>query len=254
MEIRLVRSATLIVKLGDHRLLVDPMLGPAGSMPPVEDTANPRRNPLVGLPFGEEELEHLLRRIDAVLVTHTHKDHWDATAVSLIPKGTPVFCQPEDEARILSDGFRDVRPVAREVTWEGLRLTRTGGRHGTGDIGRAMAPASGFVLGARGEPFLYIAGDTIFCPEVEEALLRHRPDVTVVNAAGARFLTGDPIVMTAEDVVSVCCVLPTTRVIAVHMEALNHCFLTREQLRETLRREELLDRVEIPEDGASIGL
>jgi L-ascorbate metabolism protein UlaG (beta-lactamase superfamily) len=58
--------------------------------------------------------------------------------------------------------------------------------------------------------------------------------------------------MTAEDVVRVCLVLPTTRVIAVHLEALNHCPLTRDELREKLREEGLLQQVEIPEDGAVI--
>ena len=203
MEITLVRSATLMVSLGGRTLLVDPMLGTAGSMPPVEDTANPRRNPLVELPFGQEELAHLLGRIDVVLVTHTHKDHWDPAAVRLIPKETPVMCQPVDEEHTRGDGFAEVLPVETSLDWRGIEIVRTSTRHGTGEIGRRMAPVSGFVLRAEDEPFLYIAGDTIFCPEVEVALEEHRPDVTVVNAAGARFLTGDPIVMTAEDVVSV---------------------------------------------------
>jgi L-ascorbate metabolism protein UlaG (beta-lactamase superfamily) len=76
--------------------------------------------------------------------------------------------------------------------------------------------------------------------------------VTIVNAGAARFLSGDPIVMTADDVVRVCRVLPTTRVIAVHLEALNHCPLTRDELQQKLREEGLLRRVEIPEDGATI--
>ena len=252
MKIRLLRSATLVVSLAGRELLVDPMLGPAGSMPPVENTANRRRNPLVSLPFDEGALDRVVAETDAALVTHIHRDHWDPAAVDLIPKVTPVLCQPEDEARIRADGFEDVRPVAESLTWEGVEVTRTAGRHGKGEIGRRMAPVSGFVLRAPGEPTLYVAGDTIFCPEVEEALAVYRPDVTVVNAAGARFLTGDPIIMTAEDVVRVCESLPRTRVVAVHMEALNHCFLTREQLRETLRREGLSERVAVPEDGATI--
>ncbi|MGH2530861.1 MAG: MBL fold metallo-hydrolase [Thermomicrobiales bacterium] len=252
MQIQLIRSATLVIALGGRTILVDPMLSPAGAMDPIANTPNPRRNPLVELPFDNAELDRLLARIDAVLVTHTHRDHWDARAVDLIPKQTPVFCQPEDEAKIRGDGFSNVRPVVDELTWDGIALTRTGGQHGTGETGRMMAPVSGFVLRAAREPTLYVAGDTIWCPEVADVLHRLHPDVTVVNAAGARFLTGDPIVMTAEDVVRVCRALPTTRVIAVHLEALNHCLLTRADLRETLRVEGLLDHVVIPEDGETV--
>jgi len=254
VQIQLIRSATLVVSFAGHTLLVDPMLGPAGSMDPIENTPNLRRNPLVELPFNAETLQRLLARIDAVLVSHTHRDHWDPAAIELLPKRMPILCQAEDAARIRTDGFAEVLPIDTRLVWRNIELIRTGGRHGTGEIGRDMAPVSGFVLRAAGEGTLYIAGDTIFCPEVEEVLLENRPDVTVVNAGAARFLIGDPIVMTAEDVVRVCRTLLTTRVIAVHMEALNHCPLTRNELREKIREEGLLSRVEVPEDGASIAV
>src|SRR5215212_7732854 len=252
VQIQLIRSATLVVSFAGHTLLVDPMLGSAGSMDPLENTPNSRRNPLVELPFDAQTLDNLLARIDAVLVTHTHRDHWDPRAIELLPKRMPILCQPEDAARIRSDGFAEVLPIDARRMWRDIELIRTGGRHGTGEIGRQMAPVSGFTLRAAGEGTLYIAGDTIFCPEVEEALLENRPDVTVVNAGAARFLVGDPIVMTAQDVVRVCLTLPTTRVIAVHLEALNHCPLTRDELKEKLREEGLLQQVDIPEDGAVI--
>ena len=82
-------------------------------------------------------------------------------------------------------------------------MSRTGGRHGTGEIAEMLAPVSGFVLRAEGEPTVYVAGDTIWCDEVRAALDEHAPDVVVVNASGARFTEGDPIVMTAEDVATV---------------------------------------------------
>jgi L-ascorbate metabolism protein UlaG (beta-lactamase superfamily) len=86
-------------------------------------------------------------------------------------------------------------------------------------------------------------------PEVEEALYAQEPDVVVVNAGAARFLEGGPITMTAEDVVRVYCALPDARVVAVHMEAINHCLLTRDGLEEELRQEGLSDRVKVPVDG-----
>jgi L-ascorbate metabolism protein UlaG (beta-lactamase superfamily) len=249
VRIRFIRHATFVFEADGLKIMVDPMLAPAGAAEPVANTPNQRRNPLVDLPFDDEETRALLDEIDAVLVTHTHNDHWDGSARDLIPKQTPILCQPEDEDKIRTAGFRQVKPVDDDLEWRGLRLTRTGGQHGTGEIGRRMAPVSGFVVRNEGSPGLYIAGDAIWCPEVEEALGTYSPDVVVVNAGAARFLEGDPITMTAEDVGRVCRALPDARVVAVHMEAINHCLLTRAELEDELRKESLAKRVKIPADG-----
>ena len=111
-------------------------------------------------------------------------------------------------------------------------------------MAKQMAPVSGFVLRAGKEPRLYIAGDTIWCAEVRDALKKNDPEVIVVNAGAAQFLQGDPITMTADDVLRVADAAAQADVIAVHMEAINHCLLTREQLRA-----KTLDRVRIPTDG-----
>jgi len=249
MRIRFVRHATFVFEAGGLRVMVDPVLAHAGASDPVANTPSQRRNPLVDLPFGDEGTLALLEETDAVLVTHTHNDHWDGRARDLIPKQTPVLCQPEDWEKISTAGFQRVRPVEDCLEWRGLSFTRTGGRHGTGEVGRRMAPVSGFVVRADGSSALYVAGDTIWCPEVEEALDAHEPDVVVVNAGAARFLEGGPITMTTEDVVMVCCALPDARVVAVHREAINHCLLTRDELEEELHQEGLSERVKIPVDG-----
>ena len=235
MKIRLIRHATLVIELDGKRLLVDPQLDPAGARPPIDNTPNPRPNPLVELPIPAAEV---LAGIDAILVTHLHRDHLDATAEELLPRRLPVFCQPEDLVRLRELGF-DARPVIAPVQWQGLSIHRTAVRHGTGAIGDRMAPASGYVIGP-----LYIAGDSIWCDEVEEAIGRHSPRVAVVNAGAARFLTGDPIVMDAAGVAEVARRVP--EVVAVHMEAVNHCLLTRAELRQAV------PGVHVPEDGAEL--
>jgi len=253
MQIQLLRHATLVITLGEVRLLVDPMLSPAGTMDPVANAANQRRIPLVDLPIGEAGLGQLLAGVDGVVVTHTHRDHWDARAAQLIAKETPILCQPEHAGRIREAGFTRVLPIEQAYAWQALQITRIGGRHGTGQIGQQMGPVSGFVIRAASEPGLYIAGDTIWCEEVAAALEAHRPDVTVVNTGAAQFLTGGPITMTAGDVIEVCDALPSIRVVAVHMEAINHCLLSRAGLREALRAAGKLDRVSIPQDGELLG-
>ena len=251
MRLRLIRHATLLIGLAGRRVLVDPQLDPAEARPPVEHTPNPRRNPLCELP-GPAEV--LVRGLDAVLVTHLHRDHFDDTAANLLAKDLPLFCQPPDEGVLRDRGFSDVRPVDDRLDWDGVTITRTGGRHGTGEMAERLGPVSGFVLAAPGEPVLYVAGDTVWADEVRAALDAHRPDAVVVNAGAARLDTGGPITMTDDDVVAVARYAPDATVVAVHFEAVNHCLQARADLHQRLHDEGLADRVAVPEDGAEVPL
>jgi L-ascorbate metabolism protein UlaG (beta-lactamase superfamily) len=249
MQIHFLRHATFILKFNNVQLLVDPMLSPANSMNPIPGAASNKRIPMVELPLSAVELSTVLSQISAVLVSHRHQDHWDAHAKGLLSKDIQIFCQPADEARIKADGFRNVTPIQSEHIWEGITFHRTGGRHGTGETGKRMGAVSGFVMTAKDEPTLYIAGDTILCPEVTDTLQKHTPDVVLVNAGGTRFLTGGPITMTSEDVAAVCRSISSALIVAVHMETVNHCVETREDLRGFLENEHLLEQVLIPADG-----
>lgn len=213
------------------------MLDDVGARPPIENTANPVRNPTVPLPFPAEEV---VRGLDAVLVTHRHRDHLDARAEALLPRDVPVFCQPEDDEALRELGL-DARPVADELEWGGLRIARTPARHGHGAVGDALGPVSGYVLDD-----LYLAGDTVWYDGVAETIERHGPRVAVVNAAGAEFLEGGLIVMGVDDVREVVARVPV--VVAVHLEALNHCHLTRSALRAAV------PRLLVPEDGETLEL
>ena len=171
--------------------------------------------------------------VKAVLVTHTHRDHWDAAAVERIPKTLPLLGQPEDEEKFRAQGFTNIHPIKQSYKWNGITFNRTAGQHGTGEIGRKMGPVSGFVLEAQGEP----------------TVRAFQARVTVVNTGAAQFLQGDPITMTADCVVSVCRSAPNAQVVAVHMEAINHCLLTRADLAFQLEAARVIQQVAIPNDG-----
>ena len=199
MRVQLVRNAALLIDSSHGRILVDPMLRAAGTSPPIENTPNPKPNPLVELPMPIEEV---LDGVDLCIVTHLHRDHFD----DLVPLDLPILTQPESADELRSRGHTNVTTYHRDIP-----MTR--GHHGTGEIGRAMGPVSGWVIDD-----VYIAGDTILCAEVHEARERYRPRATIVNAGGARFLEGDPIVMTAAEVAQL-----DGTVVVVHLEAINHC-------------------------------
>jgi L-ascorbate metabolism protein UlaG (beta-lactamase superfamily) len=189
---------------------------------------------------------------DAILVTHTHRDHWDPAATKLVAKDATLFIQPPDAAKFENWGFSHAQKIEDAITWEAITISRTGGQHGRGEVGRRMAPVSGYVMSHAGSPTVYVAGDTVWCPEVAEAIQTHKPDIIIVNSGAAQFLEGGPITMDTDDVLNVCRAAPKAKVIAVHMEAINHCVLTRNALREALKKSKVKARVLIPQDGEEL--
>ncbi|MFC5971864.1 MBL fold metallo-hydrolase [Halomarina salina] len=244
---QLVRNATVLATIDETTFLVDPMFTPQGEMPTVTEspgvpefltTANQKRNPLVPLP--DVDLDY-----DAVVVTHRHPDHWDEAAIEELDTDVPLFCQPEEADEFTDDGFTDVRPVDNEATFDGITIHRTPGQHGHGELAEGMGPVSGFVFEA--ENTLYVAGDTIWYDPVEETLDRFDPDMVVLNGGEAQFEQGEPITMGVDDVNAVRDATDAA-IAVVHMEAINHCLLSRGELRSGTQD------VVVPEDGEEVTL
>ncbi|QJW48774.1 MBL fold metallo-hydrolase [bacterium BFN5] len=187
--------------------------------------------------------------MDAVLLTHIHRDHFDDQAAAILPKNLPVFCQPEDQVKLRELEFTDVIAITDRFEWQGIQLFRTGGQHGTGEIGQKMGPVSGYSLKASDEPCLYIAGDTIWCQPVAQALAAYNPDYIILFGGEARFNEGQPITMGKHDIEQVAIHAPLAQIAVVHMEAFNHCLLQRDELKNYLQTQGLQERVSVPDDG-----
>src|SRR5437660_7804578 len=95
MRLRLIRHATLTIEYNGHKLIIDPMLDEAGARPPIQNSPHPRKNPLVPLPMPVAEV---LDGMEAVLITHTHSDHWDATAAAVVGQSPALLVESEDTA------------------------------------------------------------------------------------------------------------------------------------------------------------
>jgi L-ascorbate metabolism protein UlaG (beta-lactamase superfamily) len=182
-----------------------------------------------------------------------HPDHFEEKTAALMGHTLPLYAQSEADAQtIASWGFSDVRIISDEGSVFGsLTLTRVPARHGLTpetDCG----PASGVVLTAQGEPTLYLAGDTVWYQAVATNLERFRPEVTVLNCCGATLASRGRIIMDEEDVLAVCQAAPWTRVVASHMEAVNHGNISRAYLRTFCDRLGVGDQVLIPADGETL--
>jgi L-ascorbate metabolism protein UlaG (beta-lactamase superfamily) len=231
VNVTLVRNATLLLETTEGRVLVDPMLCDAEAMPPFEDTPNQVRQPLVGLPFPAADV---VAGVDLCIVTHTHEDHFDEVAAALLPRDLRILTQPESSDELRERGFTN-------VTTSHARWPMTRGRHGTGEIGAEMGPVSGWIVDG-----VYIAGDTIWCDEVADALAEHEPRAVLVNGGGARFNTGAPIVMDVDDVRQVRAATDAA-VVVIHLETANHCLERRDAYRA-------IDGVVVPDDGETLAL
>lgn len=252
MHILLLRHATVVLTYAGHRLLVDPMLGAKGSMPPAPGSLNPQRQPSVDLPLAPHALDELVASLTGIVLTHLHPDHWDPEAERRLPRNLPVICQPTDVAWLRETGFSDLRPVVETLTLDDLRITRVPARHGLGSIGEVMGTVSGYVLQNDHEPTTYAAGDTVWCPELQQTLQRFQPDVAVVNAGAARMINGGPVTMTGDDVCTTAMAVPGMRVVAVHMDGADLGTLSRAQLSKLVRERNLVHQIFIPADGEGL--
>ncbi|MCP4213276.1 MAG: MBL fold metallo-hydrolase [bacterium] len=247
MKIQLIRNATMKITYAGKTILTDPMFSDKHAMDPF---AGIERNPTIGLPLQKEDIA---KGIDGVIVSHYHPDHLDQPAMETLAKEIPMFCQPGDEGKIAEGGFQDVTPIAASHTWEGITITRTGGKHGKGQILQMMGEVSGFVLQAEGEPTVYWIGDSIWCQEVENAVKQFSPDIIITHSGGAIKPGHEAIIMDGEQTLRTAKAAPQAKVVAIHMESLDHCTVDRKTLRKMAEEASVpQERLIIPADGETL--
>ncbi len=246
MKIQLIRNATLKISMAGATILTDPVLLPRHG---IESFAGIEKNPTVELPFPAEEV---IKDMDMVLVSHLHRDHFDEGAKKILPKDIPILCRKINEAALKDNGFLNITPVETQMTWRDIEITPTPGRHaGNEKWETILGRVSGFVFQAPGEPVVYWAGDTILYDDIKTVITSVKPDIIITHSCGAELEDSGPIVMDARqtiDVCKLCC--PGAVVVAVHMEALDHCRVSRQALRHHAVINGILKhRLLIPENG-----
>jgi L-ascorbate metabolism protein UlaG (beta-lactamase superfamily) len=188
-----IGNATTVLRLGHFTLLTDPAFGPAGSRVPLGYGAWTRRLKDPALPALD------LRRVDAVLLSHLHGDHFDRAARERLEPTLPIITTPQAERRLRRRRFVAVRGLP---TWEchewtrdrqRLRVTAVPGRHGPDLAGKLLPDVMGSVVqlerDGRCALTLYVTGDTLHHPNLAEIPRRFgQIDAMLIHLGGTRLL------------------------------------------------------------------
>ena len=261
MKIHHIRNATFVIESGEYHILIDPMLSDKGALPVFAHFRHPgHRNPIVDLP---ENAAQILDKVTHCLITHshtfgmemfTHTDHLDSPGKAFLKQNNvPVICCQKDVSFLTK---KDIIVETALDYWQAQPFLRgkiiaIPAQHGHGWIQYLMANGAGFFLELPDEPSIYISGDTVFTDDVHRALTDLAPDIAVVAAGSASLDIGGPILMPMNEIITFIRHAPK-RVIANHMEALNHCPTKRANLSKELDVQNLLDRTDIPVDGQTL--
>ena len=249
MKLTLIRNASLELHYASTKIIVDPMLCPKETFPPFAPGL--KKNPTSDLTVS---IESIVTETDAILVTHSHPDHFDPYASKLFPKNTPIYCTPADLNNSYIEPFENVIAIDNSIHLGTIKITRVFGQHGSGTILPHMGKVSGYILEAPNEPTLYITSDTILTEEVKETLANHTPKVIVANAGGGLLPTHEkyPVMMNETQVCDLAQLAPSAKIVAVHLESIDFCPITRQSLKEAAKEHGLTHQIFVPEDGEEL--
>jgi L-ascorbate metabolism protein UlaG (beta-lactamase superfamily) len=134
------------------------------------------------------------------VLSHLHGDHWDRRAQGGLNRSVPIVTTRHAARRLRPRGFENA--VALD-TWSSHELRRGSstlsirsmpGRHAPGPASRVLPPVMGSVLEFRADPQaapfrLYISGDTLFIPELQQVREAYPElNASVVHLGGTKIL------------------------------------------------------------------
>lgn len=203
VELHFIGNATVLVRYGGLTLLTDPNFLHRGQYAYLGYGLLSRRLTEPALDVDD------LPRLDAIVLSHLHGDHWDRRARRRLDHAVPVLTTPHAARRLRTvHGFHRTAGLR---TWQGLtlqqgdaqvRVTALPGRHAGHRVLRGLLPP---VMGSMLEfgPIrgparlrLYVSGDTLVYDGLDEITRRFpAADLAVLHLGGTRLPGGFVVTM-----------------------------------------------------------
>ncbi|MEV4340824.1 MBL fold metallo-hydrolase [Streptomyces sp. NPDC049590] len=226
LDLHFIGNATVLLRYGPLTLLTDPNFLHRGEYAYLGYGLLSRR--LTEPALGPEDLP----RIDGIVLSHLHGDHWDRRARRSLDRGVPVLSTPHAARRLkVLHGFRRTAGLR---TWQALTLQRQGvratvtalpGRHAGHPVLRGLLPpvmGSMVEFGPVGGPArlrLYISGDTLLHDGLEEIGRRFpAADLAVLHLGGTLLPGGFLVTMNGAQGAELVRRLRPRAVLPVHYE------------------------------------
>jgi L-ascorbate metabolism protein UlaG (beta-lactamase superfamily) len=163
MKITMLGHSTLLIEVDVKNILTDPWLTDPLYMGQLWHSGS----------FKPKKLP----RLDLILVSHGHEDHFDSKTLSKISKNISVviFKPYEKSARKL--GFKKILPVSHDDKFflDDVEIKALPGKHVGGT-------ATYLISGKEGKVFF--GGDTEYCDPLANALNDSEPDVCLIPISG----------------------------------------------------------------------
>ncbi|MEZ8825105.1 MBL fold metallo-hydrolase [Vibrio amylolyticus] len=232
LDMKWLGGPTLLIEFGGIQLLTDPMLGQGENAyrmadpnedfdltkgPTVKDHARIGALP----PFNQDE-------IDAVLISHTHEDHFDQVAQNTLPK-TLSFISPKSDTLLMKRlGFNNNTPLGWGQSWainEGdyhIKVTAIPAYHTENHaLEEALGHGNGYWFEFTYKDWsrsAYWMGDSFLTPELLTVLNNYDAPHLFIPHVGRVGTTGPlgQISMGADDVIDAIKQLKPKRTLPIH--------------------------------------
>jgi len=198
LTITRIAHSTVLIDFDGHRVLTDPWF-------------SEKEGFYHGEPYGIALQD--LPRLDGIVVSHEHYDHYDMQAFQLYPDSQMPLAVIRGTARPAREvGFTNVIEMeAWETTSFGpITITAIPGKHGVPEIT--------YMLQA-GDSTVYFGGDTLLIPELGE-IPHHFPQIDVallaINGLQLRALGNQQVVMNPQDAAELCRLIHPRYAVPIH--------------------------------------
>jgi len=256
LRITHIGGPTALIEIGPYRIVTDPTFEPAGYRynaggQEIRKTADPAISAVA------------LGAVDIVLLSHDqHGDNLDPAGKAFLAQSRETLTTPEGAQR-LGGNARGVA-VGETVSLTGasglvVRITATPARHGPEQVAPALAGhVTGWLLEWEGQRngALYISGDTVLFPGIEEVARRKRIGIALLNCGAARAERFGPydITFTGAEAAQAARLLGDATIIPLHYEGWSHLTEGRAEVEQAFAAAGLSQRLRFLPLGEAVTL